>query len=207
MTNALPLTADAADDGDLALAAARGDGRAFAAIYDRYADRLFDFCVGMLRDRDAAADCVQDAFVIATTKLPQLREVERLRPWLYAIARNEALARIRARRREEPVDILPERASGEPTPDLLASRNELAELIAEACGGLSERDQAVYELAYRQGLDGLELAEALGVSHTHANTLVGRLRDGIERSLGALLVCRGAQADPRACPELAALLQ
>ena len=51
--------ADALDDSELALAAARGDRLAFTAIYDRYADRLHDFCAGMLRDRDAAADCVQ----------------------------------------------------------------------------------------------------------------------------------------------------
>jgi hypothetical protein len=42
-------------DADLARAAAAGDREAFAGIYDRYADRLHDFCVGMLRDRDDAA--------------------------------------------------------------------------------------------------------------------------------------------------------
>ena len=56
-------------DADLARAAAAGDRAAFAGIYDRYADRLHDFCVGMLRDRDDAADCVQDAFCTAATRL------------------------------------------------------------------------------------------------------------------------------------------
>src|SRR6478609_8209463 len=78
-------------DADLARAAAAGDRGAFAGIYDRYADRLFDFCVGMLRDRDDAADCVQDAFCTAASRLGQLRDADKLRPWLYAIARNEAL--------------------------------------------------------------------------------------------------------------------
>ena len=52
---------DIASDAELVSAAAAGDRLAFAGIYDRYADRLHDFCIGMLRDRDAAADCVQDA--------------------------------------------------------------------------------------------------------------------------------------------------
>jgi DNA-directed RNA polymerase specialized sigma24 family protein len=177
MTSARSVSVVAGDDGALVRAAVAGDRGAFAAIYDRYADRLFDFCVGMVRDRDGAADCVQDTFVTAASRLSQLRDPERLRSWLYAIARNEALARIRDRRREAPSD------------------------------ELSDRDRAVYELAYRQGLDGLELAEALGVSHTNANTLVGRLRDNVERSLGALLVCRAAKTDPNGCPELAALTQ
>ncbi len=41
-------------DAELARAAAAGDRGAFAEIYDRYADRLHDFCVGMLRDRDGS---------------------------------------------------------------------------------------------------------------------------------------------------------
>src|SRR5262245_17357353 len=89
-------------DAELAQAAAGGDREAFAGIYDRYADRLHDFCMGMLRDRDGAADCVQEAFCTAATRLTQLREPGKLRPWLYAIARNEALHRLRERRRETP---------------------------------------------------------------------------------------------------------
>ncbi len=207
MTTARPTPTAADDDAALVLAAASGDRAAFGTIYDRYADRLHDFCVGMLRDRDAAADCVQDVFVTAASRLTQLREPERLRSWLYAIARNEALARIRHRRREQPSDQLPETHSGEPDLATLAARSELADLISDACGGLSDRDQVVLELSYRQGLDGPELAEALGVTNKNANTLAERLRETIVRSLGALLVCRQVRADPNRCPELAALVE
>ncbi len=60
---------DIVSDAELAAAAATGNQAAFAGIYDRYADRLHDFCVGMVRDREAAADCVQDTFVTAATRL------------------------------------------------------------------------------------------------------------------------------------------
>jgi RNA polymerase sigma factor (sigma-70 family) len=193
-------------DAELVLASLAGDRTAFAQMYDRYADRLHDFCVGMLRDRDCAADCVQDAFCIAATRLPQLREPDKLRPWLYSIARNEALRVLRERRRETPAEDLPDEVSDEPSPETLAARTELADLVSEAAGGLSDRDQAVLELAYRHGLDGPELADALGVSQSNANTMVGRLRDTIERSLGALLVARRVQSKPARCAELAAIL-
>ncbi|MGV0792635.1 RNA polymerase sigma factor [Mycolicibacterium sp. XJ1819] len=199
------VTGRADSDAELARASAAGDKRAFAAVYDRYADRLHDFCVGMLADRDGAADCVQDVFCIAATELPRLRDPDKLRPWLYSIARNEALRRIRQRRRETPSEELPDTASGDPGPDTLAARLELAELISDAAGGLSDRDRAVLELAFRHGLGGPELAEALGVTPTNANTLVHRLRDTIERSLGALLVSRRARRSG-GCPELAAIL-
>ena len=87
-------------DAELAIAAARGDRRAFALIYDRYADRLHDYCVGMMHDRDAAADCVQDAFCTAADALGGLRDPDKLRPWLYSIARSKVLHHIRDHRRE-----------------------------------------------------------------------------------------------------------
>lgn len=201
-----PIGPDATD-AELAVAATSGDRGAFALIYDRYADKLHDFCVGMLRDRDAAADCVQDAFCTAATKLTELREPDKLRPWLYSVTRNEALRRIRDRRRELLSDEVPDMASTEAGPEVLAARTELAELIAEAAGGLSDRDRAVLQLAYHHGMDGPELAEALEVSPSAATKMVQRLRDTVERSLGALLVCRRAKADPEACPELAAVLE
>ena len=193
-------------DGELALAAAAGDRGAFACIYDRYAHRLHDFCVGMLGDREAAADCVQDAFCTAVTCLSDLREPDKLRPWLYAIVRSEALRRVRHRDRERPSDLVPEQASAEASPDTLAARMELAGLIEAAAGGLSDRDRSVLELAFRQGLDGPELAVALGVTQTNANTMVHRLRETIERSLGALLVSRRVRANPKSCPQLATIL-
>ncbi|WP_162529184.1 sigma-70 family RNA polymerase sigma factor, partial [Mycolicibacterium sp. CBMA 361] len=122
------------------------------------------------------------------------------------IARNEALRRIRQRRREEPSDELPDEASGDAGPDTMAARNELAKLVAEAAGGLSDRDRAVLELGYRHGLEGPELAEALGVSAASANKIMQRLRDTMERSLGALLVARRGQAGSNSCAELAAIL-
>jgi RNA polymerase sigma factor (sigma-70 family) len=194
-----------APDADLVRASAAGDNRAFAQIYDRYADRLHDFCAGMLADRDGAADCVQDVFCIAVTQLPKLRDADRLRPWLYAIARNEALRRIRQRRKETPSEDLPETESVEPGPETLAARLELGDLIADAAGGLSDRDRAVLELAFRHGLNGPDLAEALGVSPSNANTIVHRLRETIQRSLGALLVARHARSADE-CQELAAML-
>ena len=197
---------DVVSDAELACAAAAGDRAAFASIYDRYANPIHDFCIGMLRNREAAADCVQDAFCIAATNLPKLREAEKLRPWLYSIARNEALRCIRARTREQAVEEVPENEDSGPGPATLVRRNELADLIAAAAGGLSDRDQAVYELAYRQGMDGAELAEALGVSASNAKKMAQRLRETVERSLGALLVSRAARNNANACAELAVIL-
>ena len=194
-----------AADADLVGAAAAGDRAAFAGIYDRYADRLYDFCVGMVGDRDAA-DCVQEAFCMAAVDLPTLREPAKLRPWLYSIARHQALRALRARKRETISDELPEEPSADAGPDVLAARNELTALVAQAEGGLSDRDRDVLNLAYRHGLTGSELAQALGVSNDSAKKMVQRLRDTVEKSLGALLVVRQAKSRHNTCPEVAAIV-
>lgn len=70
---------------------------------------------------------------------------------------------------------------------------------------MSDRDRDLLELAYRHGLTGPDVAVVLGVSHDSVRTLLRRLRDAIERSLGALLVARraaqiGVWSSPRPCP-------
>jgi RNA polymerase sigma factor (sigma-70 family) len=194
-----------ADDADLVGAAIAGDRAAFAGIYDRYADRLYDFCVGMVGASDAA-DCVQEAFCQAAVALSSLRDPDKLRPWLYSIVRHQALRALRARKRELTSDELPEEPSADAGPDVLAARNELAELVAQAEGGLSDRDREVLNLAYRHGLTGAELAQALGVSNESAKKMVQRLRDTVEKSLGALLVVRQADSGHNRCPEMAAIV-
>lgn len=194
---------DARDDAELVRAATAGDRGAFAAIYDRYADRLHDFCWSVLRDRDEAADATQDAFLVAAERLGQLRDPERLRPWLYAVARSQALRRARARSRlapEEDMTDLPDPATG---PEQAAQRADLRELVWNAAAGLSERDRALLDLHLRHGLEGADLGEAIGVEPAHAYVLLTRLRDQVERSLGALLVARLGRAD---CPDLSRLL-
>jgi RNA polymerase sigma factor (sigma-70 family) len=195
---------DHVSDAELATAAAAGDRAALAGIYNRYAAPLHAYCVGILRDRHSASDCVQDVFCIAAAELPKLRNADKLRPWLYAIARRSALRALSDRRREPAFDELPDSAATGPGPFTLTAQNELAQLVAQAAGGLCERDRRVLDLAYRHGVTGTDLAQILGISHDSAKKLLQRLRDTVERSLGALLVAR---RDARSrCPQLAAEL-
>jgi DNA-directed RNA polymerase specialized sigma24 family protein len=66
-----------------------GQGDGLAAAYDRYASALYGYCRRLLGGPADAGDAVQDTFIIAAGALGGLREPGRLRPWLYAVARNE----------------------------------------------------------------------------------------------------------------------
>lgn len=191
------------DDAALVEAAVAGDRDAFAAIYDRYASRLHDFIHSVLRNRDEAADVLHDTFVTAGARIGQLRDPSKLRPWLYAIARHRAL-RVAARwNRLESLDGLEVTATG-PRPEEVSERGDLVELVWSAADGLSARDRVVLDLHLRQGLEGQDLGDAMGVSADHAYVMLSRLRDQVERSLGAMLVARQGRSE---CDELAAILE
>jgi RNA polymerase sigma factor (sigma-70 family) len=155
----------------------------------------------MLSDRHDAADMVQDVFCIAAERLGQLRDPERLKPWLYAVLRNEVYRRTKRRRRTTPTDF-----QSETVPDVVAPTDpgaegasvafaELASLVRAAAAGLDERDQLILELSIRQGLDGADLADALGVTPEQSYSMVHRMRERVDRSLGAFVVAKAGRRD------------
>ena len=73
----------------------------------------------------------------------------------------------------------------------------------DAAAGLADRDRALLDLHLRQGLEGAELGEAMGVTAANAYTMLNRLRAQVDRSLGALLIARLGRDD---CDELDDLL-
>ncbi|WP_129667235.1 sigma-70 family RNA polymerase sigma factor [Phytoactinopolyspora endophytica] len=190
-------------DADLVARARAGDRASFAAIYDRYSDRLHDFCWSLLRNRDDAADATQDTFLRAVERLDQLKDPAKVRSWLYSIARHEALARLKSRKRQVPDEGVPDMPDLAAGPDTAASQNELRDLVWDAAAGLADRDRMLLDLHVRQGLEGAELAEAAGVRADHAYVLLNRLRHQVERSMGALLVARLGRDE---CGELTAIL-
>jgi RNA polymerase sigma factor (sigma-70 family) len=182
---------------------AAGDPRGLAVVYDAYADRLFAYCVSLLGDRDAAADAVHDTLLIARERAGQLRDPERLRPWLYAIARNECLRALRDRRRTAGLDEAVEVSDDSADLDAALRADELRELVWSAAAALNPGEREVLELAVRHGLEGADLGDALGVSANHASALLSRARTQLERALAALIVARAGRDD---CPELDGLL-
>jgi RNA polymerase sigma factor (sigma-70 family) len=197
-------------DAELVAAHLAGDRTALAAIYDRYSAGLYDTAAAMLSDRHDAADMVQDVFCIAAERLGQLRDPERLKPWLYAVLRNEVYRRTKRRRRTTPTDF-----QSETVPDVVAPTDpgaegasvafaELASLVRAAAAGLDERDQLILELSIRQGLDGADLADALGVTPEQSYSMVHRMRERVDRSLGAFVV---AKAGRRECSTLDEILR
>jgi RNA polymerase sigma factor (sigma-70 family) len=179
------------------------DGDAFAAIYEGYADPVFGACVSILRDRDDAADATQDVFVLAFQRIGQLRDPDRLRPWLFAIARHVCFRRLRERGRAQPVEsVEPVVVDEEMKAD--GSAAAASALVWAAAAGLTERDRGVLYFNVVQGLEGADLAAALGVDHANPHSLLYRARAHLDRAVGVLVVARLGRRD---CAVLDALLR
>jgi RNA polymerase sigma factor (sigma-70 family) len=191
-------------DREIVAAIVAGNPAGLAAAYDRYATSLYTYCRTLLAEPADAADAVQDTFIVAAAKLDGLRDPDRLRPWLYAVARNECHRRLRARARTVDLD-----EAGEMTDDAsadvgrAAERAELRNLVRAAIAGLNPGEREVIELSLGHDLEGPDLADALGVPANQAHALASRARGQLERSLGALLVARSGRED---CPELNEIL-
>src|SRR5215469_999095 len=180
-----------------------GDPAGLAAAYDGYAAVLHAYCRSLLAEPADAADAVQDTFVIAAAKLGGLRDPDRLRPWLYAVARNECYRRLRGHARMAALDEAGDVTDTAADASSGAGRTELRELVAAALAGLNPGDRDVIELNLRHEVEGPDLADALGVPLNQAHALASRARGQLERSLGALLVARTGR---QACTELDAIL-
>jgi RNA polymerase sigma factor (sigma-70 family) len=190
-------------DREMAAAIVAGDPAGLAAAYDSYAAALHAYCRSLLAEPADAADAVQDTFLIAAAKLGGLRDPDRLRPWLYAVARNECFRRLRARARMADLDQAGEMTDTSADVVADAERGELQDLVRAAIAGLNPGEREVIELNLRHELEGADLADALGIPLNQAHALASRARGQLERSLGALLVARTGR---EYCPELAAML-
>jgi RNA polymerase sigma factor (sigma-70 family) len=193
----------AMSDDEIVAAIAAGDPAALATAYDKYATPLYTYCRSLLREPTDAADAVQDVFVAAVSRLEGLRDPSRLRPWLYAVARQECLRRVRPNALT-PVDEMPDVPDESPDPGDRIERTELRALLRAAVQGLNAAEKDMIELQLRQGLTPGEVADVLGISHNHAHALLSRARAQLEASIGALLVAR---TGARNCPTLSMLLE
>lgn len=180
---------DGLDDGVLArrVAAAGGapDSAAEAELYRRFAPRVRLYGLRHLRERQAAADLVQQVMLLTLERLRagEVREPERIASFVLGTARMTVLEMRRGtRRREALLEARADREEAFEAPEPLALDPDR---LAGCLEALAERERAVVVMSFFQDQPSAEVGAQLGI--TGANVRVIR-----HRALGRLRECMGA---------------
>jgi RNA polymerase sigma-70 factor, ECF subfamily len=168
------VTAAAVDPGWEALArVAAGNADAFAALVESHQERLLRLCERLLGDAEEARDAAQEVFLKAYRKAGEVRPQGQVYTWLYRIAVNHCLNRLRRRKLvrflhwEDPEDrdvpaFDPPDGATDPATALEARRRWQA--TRRAIGQLPENQRAVLVLVRFEGLSYKQAAEVLGIT-------------------------------------------
>jgi RNA polymerase sigma factor (sigma-70 family) len=163
------------------IASAAGDEFAFRRIIAAHHDDMRRVCVYVTGDRALADEATQAAWVIAWTKIGSVKEAARLRPWLMAVAVNEARQLIRRRRRLAEIQVAANalRHEGDRDPATGVSGIDLRLAMSR----LDPADRALIALRYVAGFDSNELAAATGMKPGTVRQRLKRLLDRLREDL------------------------
>jgi RNA polymerase sigma-70 factor (ECF subfamily) len=192
-------------DAELVARTRGGDASAFAELYRAHAPAVAVAIRDQVHDADGVADVVQEVFARALERLDTLREPDRFRPWVLAIARHAAVDERRHRNRVVTAideDGFPEVVARDPGPDDIAELRDLVQLVQGCVAGLSRRDATAVTLVSELDFTPAEVGAALGVSPGAAKVVVHRARRRLHDALELELRVRRRAS---ACSELHSL--
>ena len=155
------------------------------SMFAKHHGEIYAYLVRMLRDSELAADLTQDAFVKAYRNYDTLEKNENARAWLYQIAHRVALDELRRRKIVRMIPWTGESRGAAPSAERLAMDVRLSGPLERALARIPERQRAALLLAELHDLSGIELAEAMGVSHVAARAILTRARESLRRALAA----------------------
>jgi RNA polymerase sigma-70 factor, ECF subfamily len=155
----------------------KGQRDVFGTLVRRYQRELFGYLRRYLGDADLADDVFQTTFVQVFSKAGQFEAGRPVRPWLYAIATNQAIDAMRKAGRRPTVSLeqIEVETEGEHRGllDMLEAREadpfdhadaaETRELVRACVDRLPEFLRSVVVMAYYQGLKYQDIADALGI--------------------------------------------
>ncbi len=195
-------------EGDLVRFAQAGERGAFAAIMQRYNQRLFRAARSVMRDESEAEDVLQEAYTRAFAAFAGFRGDASLATWLTAIVINEARGRLRRRRtmvgleaveaaQQDSAQVIMFPASfGTGSPEVDAARAEARRLLEHAVDELPESFRLVFIMREVDGLSVEETAHALELRPETVKTRLHRARRLLRESLEEKLASAVKDAFP-----------
>jgi len=174
----------------------RKDPAAFEALVKQHQDRVYDFCMRMLSDREEAFDVTQEIFVSIHQHMEQFRHDAKISTWIFRISRNHCLNRLkylkrRGRGRSDEYGETSEQAinesAGAPTmPDESLESARTRALVHRAIARLDEDQRVLVVLRDIEGLAYDEIVEITELAEGTVKSRLHRAREKLAVILGEL---------------------
>ena len=182
---------------ELVARAKKGDQKALTLIVKEYSDRLYTLLFRLLRTQEEAEDALQETFITMVEKLDTFRGHSGLYTWLYRIATNIALMRLRSSQKSSRLTIDENIVSenvheGSVTtfpvqPDKVFHNKELKDILDKAVESLPATYRAVFILRDIEELSVRETARILKITEDNVKTRLRRARIFLREELAEKL--------------------
>jgi RNA polymerase sigma factor (sigma-70 family) len=173
------VIAEPETQGSLVELALAGDEVAFARIVAAHHNDMARIAFFVCGDLDIAEEAEQSAWAVVYRRLKELRDPDRLRPWLMSVAANEARQLARSRRRRTVREL----AVGDQTRPRDIDHAAMIDL-ADALGRLDPKDRAIVGLRFVGGFESAEIGAAMGMTASGVRVRLHRLLARLRKDLG-----------------------
>ena len=159
-------------DTPLVIEAQAGNQEAFSRLVTRYSGRIYAAAYSFLRNMDDASDIVQEVFIRAYRNISSFDPVRPLYPWLYRIAKNLCINKVKNMNSRN--SSLPEweLAARTDDPETTYLKQQQADAVLSAIKRLPDKFREIIELKHFQECSYREMAEILGIPE---GTVMSRL--------------------------------
>ena len=168
-----------------------GNAASFAVLIDRHKDLVFTIAMNITRNREDAEEVAQDSFLKAFQKLASFRKESGFQTWLYRIAYNEAISKIR-KNKIRTLDLEEEIMEGTPDEEVeeeIAGLDEQEQklVISKILDKLPEIDRVIVTLFYLDNNPVTGIAEVTGLGESNVKVRLHRVRKKIYSELQEIL--------------------
>ncbi len=169
-----------------------GQREAFGELVRKYQDRLYNGMVHMMRNESEAEDTVQEAFILALTKLKTFKGNSQFFTWLYRIAYNVAVTKMRRRKpvvslESQDDEMRLQLPGDQPLPDAGLVERERAATLMKALGRLSDEYRSILVLREMEEMDYSAISDVLDLPIGTVRSRLHRARLQLKEQLEAIL--------------------
>lgn len=167
-----------------------GDTKSYSYLVEKYKDKTYSLILGIVKNSEDAEEVAQDAFVKAFNALESFKKESSFSTWLYRIAYNSALTKIRS---QKPIhDSIDENVSNLNNDVVNSAFAELVKddrkkYLKAALDRLTSEERLIVDLYYSEEKDLSEIAQIIGITHGSIRVKLLRVRNKLKDILNNIL--------------------